>query len=86
MAQNTWYDMIEASEHLERYRSTQSDATAHDQKQSCNVFLPVGQYGEIKELGHKLSIPYSELIREGVSLVLKKYKRKESNKGGIQND
>ncbi len=43
-----------------------------DLKQSCNVFLPVKQYGEIKELGHKLSIPYSELIREGVGLVLKR--------------
>ncbi len=55
-------------------------------KQSCNVFLPVKQYGEIKELGHKLSIPYSELIREGVDLVLKKHKRNESNKGKTQND
>ncbi len=44
-------------------------------KQSCNVFLPVKQYGEIKKLGHKLSIPYSELIREGVNLVLKKHKK-----------
>ena len=52
-------------------------------KQSCNVFLPVKQYGEIKELGHKLSIPYSELIREGVSLVIKRYKRKD--KGEAQN-
>ena len=51
-----------------------------DLKQSCNVFLPVKEYGEIKELGHKLSIPYSKLIREGVSLKLKKYKRKECNK------
>ncbi len=49
-------------------------------KQSCNVFLPVGQYGEIKELGHKLSVPYSELIREGVDLILRRYKRKEKRK------
>ena len=55
-------------------------------KQSCNVFLPVKQYGEIKELGHKLSVSYSELIREGVVLVLKKYKRKQNNKGVIQDD
>ena len=48
-----------------------------DLKQSCNVFLPVKQYEEIRALGHKLSIPYSELIREGVSLVLKRYKRKD---------
>ena len=52
-------------------------------KQSCNVFLPVEQYGEIKELSHKLSIPYSELIREGVGLVIKRYKRK--NKVEAQN-
>lgn len=49
-------------------------------KQSCNVFLPVKQYEEIKELGHKQGIPYSELIREGVSLVLNKYKRKDNCK------
>ncbi len=53
-----------------------------DLKQSCNVFLPVKQYGEIKELGHKLSIPYSELIREGVGLVLKRYKKRDSQKEG----
>ncbi len=51
-------------------------------KQSCNVFLHVEQYGEIKELSHKLSIPYSELIREGITLVLRKYQRKESCKDG----
>ncbi|MCP4255630.1 MAG: ribbon-helix-helix domain-containing protein [Candidatus Scalindua sp.] len=55
-------------------------------KQSCNVFLPVEQYGEIKDLGHRLSIPYSELIREGVRLVLKKYNRKENNVGVMHND
>ena len=49
-------------------------------KQSCNVFLPVKQYGEIKELGHKLRVPYSELIREGVDLMLRRYKRKEKRK------
>ena len=55
-------------------------------KQSCNVFLPVKQYGEIKELGHKLSIPYSELIREGVGLVLKRYKRRDSHNVGSNCD
>ena len=49
-----------------------------DLKQSCNVFLPVEQYRKIKELSHKLSIPYSELIRDGVSLVLKQHKRTNS--------
>ncbi len=46
-------------------------------KQSCNVFLSGKQYKGIKDLGYRLSVPYSELIREGVSMVLKKYKRKE---------
>ncbi len=49
-------------------------------KQGCNVFLPVGQYMEIKELGYKLNTPYVELIREGVSLVLKRYKKNENRK------
>ena len=49
-------------------------------KQSCNVFLPVKQYGDIKELGHKLDIPYSELIREGVDLILRKYQREEKSR------
>jgi hypothetical protein len=47
--------------------------------QSCNVFLKAKQYGEVKELSHKLNIPYSELIREGVNLVLKKYNGKKQN-------
>ncbi len=57
-----------------------------DLKQSCNVFLPVKQYEEIKDLGHKLSIPYSELIREGVSLVIRKYQKKDNCKIGINCD
>jgi hypothetical protein len=51
-----------------------------DLKQSCNVFLAVKQYEEIRALGHRLSIPYSELIREGVSLVLKRHKKKDKRK------
>jgi hypothetical protein len=51
-----------------------------DLKQSCNVFLPVKQYEEIRDLSHRLSIPYSELIREGVRLVLKRHKRKNKRK------
>jgi len=51
-----------------------------DLKQSCNVFLPIKQYEAIRNLGYKFSIPYSELIREGVSLVLKKYNREENRR------
>lgn len=51
-------------------------------KQGCNVFLPVGQYMEIKELGYKLNMPYVVLIREGIEMVLEKYQRKEGRKNG----
>jgi hypothetical protein len=54
-----------------------------DLKQSCNVFLPVKQYGEIKKLSHKLSVPYSELMREGVDLVLKRYRRKNNVENSV---
>jgi hypothetical protein len=38
------------------------------------VFLSSEKYKKIKKLGYKLDTPYSKLIREGVELVLKKYK------------
>ena len=53
---------------------------------SFNVFLDGEQYRGIKELGHKQDRTYSQIIREGISLVLKKYKRKESNKGETNSD
>ncbi len=52
-----------------------------DLKQSCNVFLSGKQYKEIKELGYRLNIPYSTLIREGVDMMLRRYKRKGELKG-----
>jgi len=54
--------------------------------QSCNVFLRAKQYGEVKKLSHKLNIPYSELIRKGVDLVLKEYKTKNVIGSNIVND
>ncbi len=49
-------------------------------KQPCNILLSGDQYREIKKLGNKLGKPYSELVREGVNFILKKYnKRKEAN-------
>ncbi len=55
-------------------------------KQSCNVFLSGRQYKDIKELGYRLNVPYSELMREGVGLVLRKYKRKENRKDRDHHD
>jgi hypothetical protein len=51
-----------------------------DLKQSCNVFLTEEQYREIKKLGFTLNIPYSQLIREGVDIVVEKYRNKKNNK------
>ena len=46
-------------------------------KQSCNVFLAGDQYRALKELGYEQDRPYSEIIREGINLVLQKYARKK---------
>jgi hypothetical protein len=42
-------------------------------KQNVNIFLPLSMYRSIKALGHQLDMPYVQLIREGISLVLEKY-------------
>ncbi len=42
-------------------------------KQNVNIFLPLDMYRSVKELGHQLDIPYVQLIREGISLVLEKH-------------
>ncbi|MFQ5964678.1 MAG: ribbon-helix-helix domain-containing protein [Candidatus Scalinduaceae bacterium] len=51
-----------------------------DLKQSCNVFLTGKQYKGIKELSYRLNIPYSELVREGVNIILRKYRNKQDSK------
>ncbi len=49
-------------------------------KQGINIFLEVDQYKAIKALGYKLDKPYVTLIREGISLVLDRYKNKQIKK------
>ncbi len=53
---------------------------------SFNVFLDGDQYKEIKELGHLHDRTYSEIIREGISMVLKKYGRKSNKKTRVNGD
>ncbi len=49
-------------------------------KQGINIFLPVEQYKAVKDLGYRLDTPYVALVREGISLVLKKYNNKQIKK------
>jgi hypothetical protein len=44
---------------------------------NVNFFLPVDKYDELRSLCVKLDLPRSELIRQGVSMILKKYKEGE---------
>jgi hypothetical protein len=46
-------------------------------KHNINFFLPVDKYDELRSLCVKLDIPRSELIRQGVSMILKKYREDE---------
>ncbi len=55
-------------------------------KQNLHILLPIGKYEELRELGHKMNVSRSELAREGISLILKRYRGKERNKGEMQND
>jgi len=45
-------------------------------KQNVHILLPVEKFEELKELGHRLNVPRSELVRKSILLLLKKYKRK----------
>jgi hypothetical protein len=47
---------------------------------SFNVFLDGNQFQGIKALGHLQDRTYSEIIREGIKLVLRKYQKKEGRK------
>lgn len=49
-------------------------------KQTCNIFIPFDQYQQLKQLGRALEKPYSELVREGVIMVLRKYRNTSKSK------
>ncbi len=49
-------------------------------KQNVHVLLPIEKFEELRELGHKLTLPRSELVRKGIDLILRKYQKKDSCK------
>ena len=44
-------------------------------KQNLHILLPVSTYEELRELGHRLNRPRSELAREAIDKLLRRYKR-----------
>jgi len=55
-------------------------------KQNVHILLPAEKFEELRQLGHSVNLSRSELIRNAVNLLLKKYNKKESNKDAEQND
>ncbi|MBT3880699.1 MAG: ribbon-helix-helix domain-containing protein [Candidatus Scalindua sp.] len=48
-------------------------------KQNLHVLLPVEIFQELRDLGHKLNVSRSKLVRIAVASLLKKHERKENN-------
>jgi len=46
-------------------------------KQNLHILLPVSTYEELRELGHKLNRPRSELAREAICKLLRSHRKKE---------
>lgn len=42
-------------------------------KQATTIYITEKQQNQLKELNERLKIPVSEIIRQGIDLVLKKY-------------
>jgi len=54
-------------------------------KQNIHILLPVDKFEELKTLTFKFDKSLSVLVREGVNLVIKKYKRKGFKESGNSN-
>ena len=52
-------------------------------KQNLHILLPIDKYEELRELGHKLNLPRSELAREAIYKLLRSHRRK--NKMEVKN-
>lgn len=48
-------------------------------KQNLHVLVPIDQFEQLRQVGHKMNISRSELAREAISMLLKKYKKKIHN-------
>ncbi len=49
-------------------------------KQNVHVLLPIEKFEELRELGHKLNLSRSRLVREAICMLLKKYRKKDGCK------
>ncbi len=49
-------------------------------KQNVHILLPIEIFEELKAVGKKSDLSRSELAREGIGMVLRKYRRKENRK------
>ncbi len=47
-------------------------------KQATTIYITEKQQRQLRELNDRLKIPISELIRQGIDLILKKYDKKLS--------
>ncbi len=54
-------------------------------KQNVHILISAKKFEELRGLGNKLNLSRSELVREGVDLILRKYRRKENSRGENSN-
>ncbi len=49
-------------------------------KQNVHILLPAKTFEELRQLGHRVDLSRSELIRSAVNMLLEKYNKKEKKK------
>ncbi len=49
-------------------------------KQNIHILLPIEKFEALRELGHITNLSRSELVRLGINMLLKKYKKKKQRK------
>lgn len=62
------------------------DETTTNSKVLRSIYLKVGQIDRLKELSKTTRIPQAEFVREGIDMVLKKYRDKQLNKKEEENE
>ncbi|MHC4266926.1 MAG: ribbon-helix-helix domain-containing protein [Planctomycetota bacterium] len=46
-------------------------------KQNIHILLPAEKFEELRQLGHRVNLSRSELVRNAINMLLKKYKRND---------
>lgn len=49
-------------------------------QQNVHFLLPAEIFEELRQLGYELQLPRSMLVREGINMLLKKYRKKGESK------